>query len=157
MPHLKGVWEASLSPPQFEDLPSGGVEAVQGGEAGALQQVQHLGQVQGGQLPHPPQLLHSGGEEHQGAEGGAGQPGGAQGGLQAPHGGRDGGGGGQEEERPHTQALGGRGAGGRGSVKGGGTIVSTHCHCCNFQVSLQLAHILYQGQKFLVGARRRSA
>ena len=37
----------------------------------------------------------------------------------------------------------------------GGTTVSTHCHCCNLQVSLELAHKLYRGLKSSAGAIRR--
>ena len=37
------------------------------------------------------------------------------------------------------------------------TTCSTHCHCCNFLVSLKLAYRIYQGQKSSGGARRRTA
>ena len=33
------------------------------------------------------------------------------------------------------------------------TIGSTHCQCYNFKVIFQFAHRIYQGQKFVVGAR----
>ena len=35
------------------------------------------------------------------------------------------------------------------------TTVSTHCHCCNFLVSLQFVHRIYQRWKFSAGARRK--
>ena len=37
------------------------------------------------------------------------------------------------------------------------TTVATHCHCCNFLVSLEFAHWIYQRWKSSAGARRRPA